>query len=37
MYMLIVTLGQRAGFQLAYDSIRYSEDEGVPRGISNVF
>ena len=37
MYMLNVTLGQRAGFQPAYDSIRYSEDEGVPRGISNLF
>ena len=37
MYMLNVTLGQRAGFQPAYDSIRYSKDEGVPKGISNLF
>ena len=33
MYMLNVTLGQRAGFQPAYDSIRYSEDEGISRGM----
>ena len=33
MYMLNVPLGQRAGFQPAYDSIRYSKDEGVPRGM----
>ena len=37
MYMLNVTLGQRAGFQPAYDSIGYSEDERVPKGISNLF
>ena len=36
MHMLNVTLGQRAGFQPAYDSVRYSEDEGVPKGISNL-